>query len=130
MNAPREDKSISTLLSDLTREITTLFRQEVLLVKTEISEKAGQAQSGLTSIVVGGAVAYAGVLVLLIAAVLGLSLIMPAWLAAFLVAVVVLVIGMSMIGKGKNNLRARNLMPRKSVESLQRDKQVAREHTK
>ncbi len=124
------EKSIADLFTDLSREITTLLRQEVGLAKTEMSEKAGQATSGLISLVVGGAVAYAGVLVLLMAAVLALGLFFDLWLSALIVAVVVLIIGVSMIGKAKANLKMHNLMPEKTIESIKRDKNVAQEHTR
>ena len=128
-SSQKGDKSISALISNLTEEISTLFRQEVGLVKTEMSEKAGQAQSGLMSMIIGGAVAYAGLLILLFAAVLGLALYMDAWLAALIVAGVVLIIGISMVGKGKSDLKARNLMPRKTMDSLRSDKRLTQEHT-
>lgn len=128
MELPKEEKTIGTLISDLTRDITTLFRQEIRLVKTEMSEKVEQAESGMTILAIGGAVAYAGLLILLAAAVLGLSLYLEPWLAALIVAVVVLVIGLGMVAKGKSNLKARNLVPEKTVESLQRDKDLAQKH--
>ncbi|MDW7772625.1 MAG: phage holin family protein [Desulfobulbaceae bacterium] len=124
----RDEKSITVLLSDLTREITTLFKQEVRLVKIEMSEKIDQAESGVVWMIVGGALAYAGLLILLYAVVLGFSEVMAAWLSALIVAGVVMAIGLGIVGKGKAYLRARNLMPQKTVESLQRDKQVAQEH--
>lgn len=128
MEVRKEDKTIAALISDLTRDITTLFRQEIRLVKTEMSEKVGQAEKGATMLVIGAAVAYAGFLILLVAAVIGLSLYVEAWLSALIVAVVVLVIGLIMVAKGKSNLKAQNLVPEKSVESLQRDKYLAQKH--
>ena len=129
MELQKEDKTIGTLISDLTRDITTLFRQEIRLVKTEMTEKVEQAESGMTMLAVGGAVAYAGFLILLAAAVLGLSLYLEPWLSALIVAAVALIIGLIMVVKGKSNLKARNLVPEKTVESLQRDKDLAQKHT-
>jgi uncharacterized membrane protein YqjE len=94
-----------------------------------MSEKVEQAESGMTMLVVGGAVAYAGFLMLLVAVILGLSLYVDAWIAALIVAVVILVVGLIMLGKGKSSLKARNLMPEKTVESLQRDRSLAQKHT-
>lgn len=128
-NNKKDEKSIVNLVSDLTREITTLFRQEIGLLKSEMSEKIGQTQSGVVSLIIGGAVAYAGLLILLFAAVLGLALFMDGWLAALLVAVVVMIIGMSMIAKAKSNLKAQNLIPQKTVDQLKRDQDVVRQHT-
>ena len=130
METRNNDKSIAQLFSDLTREITTLMRQEVGLVKKEVSEKVNQGKNGLISLVIGGAVAYAGLLVLLFAAVFALGKIMELWLAALAVAVVVLIIGMVMISKAKANLKAENLVPRRSVESLKRDTHLAQQHTR
>jgi xanthine/uracil permease len=128
-HSKKEEKSIANLVSDLTREITTLFRQEIDLLKSEMSEKLGQTQSGVIALIIGGAVAYAGLLVFLIAAVLGLALFMDGWLAALLVAVVVLIIGLSMIAKARSNLKAQNLLPQKTVAQLKRDQDMARQHT-
>lgn len=128
MEMRKEEKTVGSLISDLTRDITTLFRQEINLVKTEMSEKVGQAESGMTMLVIGGAVAYAGLLFLLAAAVLGLALYLEPWLAALIVAAVVLIIGLIMVVSGKKNLKARNLVPEKTVESLQRDKLLAQKH--
>ncbi|MGB3223072.1 MAG: phage holin family protein [Desulforhopalus sp.] len=125
----KDEKSIANLVSDLTKEITTLFRQEIDLLKSEMSEKIGQTQSGVVSLIIGGAVAYAGLLVLLLAAVLGLALFMEGWLAALLIAVVVLIVGFSMISKAKSNLKAQNLMPQKTVAQLKSDQDMARQHT-
>ena len=124
----KDEKSIANLFSDLTREITTLFQQEIDLFKKEISEKVGQTQNGVISLVIGGAVAYAGLLVLLISAVLGLSLFMDGWLAALLVAVVVLIIGFIMIATAKSKLKAQNLLPQKTVAQFKRDQDMARQH--
>lgn len=124
----RDEKSVGSLVSKLTTEINTLFHQEINLVKTEMSEKVGQAQSGVINITVGGAVAYAGLLFLLWAIVLGLSLIMDGWLAALIVGAVVLIVGISMINSGKSKLKANNLMPQKSFDQLEKDKDMAKEH--
>ncbi len=128
MNEPKNEKSIATLISELTTEMNTLFRQEINLLKTELSEKVGQSQSGATKLVIGGAVTYAGLLFVLGAITLGLSLFIAHWLAALIVGAVVLVIGVSMISSGKSMLQANNLMPRKTMHQLEKDKEVATEH--
>lgn len=128
MEVRKEEKTIAALITDLTRDITTLFRQEIRLVKTEMSEKVGQAESGVTVLIAGAAVAYAGLLILLVAAVIGLSLYVEPWLAALIVAVVTLIVGLIMVAKGRSNLKAQNLVPEKTVESLQRDRYLAQKH--
>ena len=58
--------SIPTLLRDLRDETTTLLRQEVALAKTEMKENVSRMGSHAAQIAIGGFVAYAGIIVLLI----------------------------------------------------------------
>lgn len=123
----KDERSLASLFKELTGEMSVLVRKEVELAKVETTEKVTQAGAGLASLAVGGAVAFAGFLVLLAALVLGLGQVMALWLAALIVGVVVLGIGFMLLQKGRDNLKAQNLTPRRTVESLRRDKQFAKE---
>lgn len=125
----KEDRSIATLFSDLTQETTTLLRKEVELAKVEISEKVSQTQAGLTSLAVGGAIAYAGLLVLLAALVYGIADLLDGnmGLSALIVGLVVAIIGYIMLARGRRNLRAENLGLPRTTESLRRDRDLAKE---
>ena len=123
---PRQDRPISGLFADLARETTNLARTEIELAKAELSEKAGQAAGGVAFLAVGGFIAYAGLLVLLAAAVLGLALYVQPWLAALIVGGVVLAIGAVLLLMGKNRLSANNLQPKRTMETLRDDKRWAR----
>ena len=68
-----ERRSLIGLFSDLWRETSALFRAEAELAKAELSEKVSQATAGVTSLAIGGLVAFAGLLVLLDAAVYGVT---------------------------------------------------------
>ena len=68
----RDERSLGDLFSDLSRETTTLVRQEVQLAKAELTQSATEAARGIGMLVAGGAVAYAGLLFLLLAIVFGL----------------------------------------------------------
>lgn len=125
----KEDRSIATLFSDLTQETTTLLRKEVELAKAEISEKVSQTQSGLTSFAIGGAIAYAGLLVLLAAAVYGLATLLDGnmGLSALIVGAVVAIIGYVLLWRGRRNLKAENLTLPRTAGSLRRDTELAKE---
>lgn len=129
----KEDRSFTALLSDLTRELATLVRQEVQLTKAELTEKVSQAGSGASSLAVGGAISFAGFLVLLIAAVIGLNEIMEPisrtypWLSPLIVGLIVLIIGFVLLQKGRSNLKAKNLTLHKTGESLRKDRQFVRD---
>lgn len=122
----RQDRPISGLFADLARETTNLARTEIELAKAEMTEKVGQAAGGVAFLAVGGFIAYAGLLVLLAAAVLGLALYIQPWLAALIVGAVVLVIGGVLLMMGKSRLSANNLQPKRTMETLRDDKRWAR----
>ena len=112
------------LLRRLIDEFATLFRKEIALAKAEVAQGFTQVKAGAISMASGGAVLFAGVLVLLAAAVLGLSNVMPDWLAALIVGAVVSIIGLVMINSGKNKLDPSVLKPERTQHALQQDKQM------
>lgn len=124
-------RSLGSLFSDLTVETTTLVRKEVELAKAEMSQKLDQMQSGLTSLAAGGAVLYAGFLVLLIAAVAALDALLDQWwptqwLAPLIVGLVVVIVGFVLLQKGRSDFKPNNLVPRRTFRSLKRDGDLAR----
>jgi hypothetical protein len=123
-----EDRSLKDLLGDLSGNITTLFRKEIQLVRAETSEKISQVGYALGSIAGGGILALAALIVLLQALVIGITEAgVPAGWAALIVGVVVAVIAYVLIHKGTNDLKAGNLAPSRTMESIKRDAHVAKE---
>jgi len=126
-----EDRSLGDLFADLSRDTTTLVRQEIELAKTEMTQKATRVGKDVGFLAVGGAIAYAGVLAFVAACVLALHLIIDSWwLSALIVAIVVAGIGYFMVRKGLDNLRAGNLAPTQTLDSLKQDAVWAKEQTK
>ena len=124
---PKTERSITTLLSDLASETILLIRQELALLKAELHEKFSRVGQGATALGAGALIAYSGWLVLLAAAVLGLATVLPAWLAALIVALVALAIGGALVYIGKSRFDADSLMPQRSLRSLREDEQWLRE---
>src|SRR6478672_2016197 len=63
---PSHPNSIPNLLRDLRDETTTLLRQEANLAKAEMREHVSRLGGHAAHLAVGGFVAYAGIIVLLI----------------------------------------------------------------
>jgi len=124
---PKTERSITTLLSDLASETILLIRQELALLKAELHEKFSRVGQGATALGAGALIAYSGWLVLLAAAVLGLATVLPAWLAALIVALVALAIGGALVYIGKSRFDADALMPQRTLRSLREDEQWLRE---
>lgn len=124
---PKADRSIAVLLSDLANETILLVRQEIALLKAELREKFGRMGQGATALGIGAALALSGWFVLLACAVLALATVVQPWLAALIVAVVVLAIGGILLLIGKKRLDSNNLVPRRTMRSLREDEEWIRE---
>lgn len=124
--------SIGALFGRLFRDAASLAQEEVDLAKAEIAEKASEAASGASELVAGGAIAFSGFLILLMAAANALMLFLPAehaeWLAPLIVGGVVAAFGAVLLAKGKSDLKAKNLTPSRTLQSLRRDGQLVKEH--
>ena len=129
MPALREDRSIGELFGQLSQDMTLLFRQELQLARTEMSEKISRVTSNLVSVVAGGFVAYVGALALAAALVLGLheAADISPWVSALIVGGVFAVTGYVMLNRGLKELKRVDLAPRRTVETLKDDVQWAKE---
>jgi Putative Actinobacterial Holin-X, holin superfamily III len=119
---PRRDRSFGTLFADLAEDLRRLFRLEIALLKLELAEKLRRLSRGLTAVAIGGFLAFSAWLVLLAAAVLGLSTVLHPWLAALIVGVATLLVGGVLLYLGKRWLDAQKLVPRRTLNTLREDR--------
>ena len=124
--------SVSSLISDLCRQSAALVQEEVELAKTEMAEKTTHVAVSAGAIAIGGAVLFAGFIILLLAAVNALGPLLPPdiapWLAPAIVGLVVIVIGFIMVSGGVKALDMKHLAPRRTMDSLRRDTDMVKEH--
>lgn len=126
-----DDRSLKDLFGDLTHSVSTLFRKEIELARAETSEKISQAGIAAGSIAGGGILALAALIVLLQALVIALSeLGLAPALSALIVGGIVAIIAFALIYKGMNDLKASNLAPTRTVESLRRDAHMVKEQAR
>ena len=124
LTADRNSQSVAALLQRLTRELAMLLRNELALASAELTQALRKTLAAAIMAALGGAVLFAGLLALLAAAVLGLSHVMTAWLAALIVGSALSVIGVATVSIGSRSLRAQNLKPHRISRSLSKDKDV------
>jgi fatty acid desaturase len=128
MQARKDDRSLGELFGDLARDMGVLVRQEVQLATTEITRKGTRAGRGLAVVAVGGLVAYAGLLAVLAAIIIGLATAgLPWWLAALVVGVVVALLGWVLVQRGLTALKHADLAPRETMQTLKEDTQWAKD---
>ncbi|MDF3057201.1 MAG: hypothetical protein K0R17_1416 [Rariglobus sp.] len=130
-HAPTTTSTVGSLLAELKEESTTLLRQEIALAKAELNEKAERVGRNTFELALGGALAYSGLIILLI----GLSLLLShvftrfgvavetaVWLGPIVVGLLVALAGTIMLVKAKKIMSADRLFPSETVESLNEDK--------
>jgi hypothetical protein len=131
-NAPQESRSIIDLIKELREESKHLVKQEIHLAKTEISEKMQVAGRSALYLVAGGAVAYAGLIVLLVgvSALVAMGLDragmqsgVAAWLGPILVGLLVLLTGFLLVVKAKKNFTNEPMKPERTISSLKENKE-------
>jgi len=119
----QNDRSVGELFGDLAAELSTLVRQEVTLAKTEISQKISGVVKDVGMVAAGGVLAVCALLALEAAAILGLATVLPAWAAALIVGVVVLIVAAALVMKALGALKKENLAPQQTIDSLREDAQ-------
>ncbi len=122
MQTDRNDRSLGELFGDLSRETSTLVRQEVALARTELTQTATKVGKDIGFLAVGGAIAYAGLLALIAAVILALvALGIPAWLSALIVGAVVAGAGYALVQRGLAALKSEDMAPRQTIDTLKGD---------
>jgi len=116
------DVSTSELVTRLTQQSTELIRNELRLAQVEMTEKAKHAGVGAGLFGGAGIVALYGVGALVATIILALALVMPAWLSALIVAVVLFAIAgiVALMGK-KQVSQATPAAPQHTIESVKQD---------
>ena len=128
VHAQKEERPLGELFSDLGREMGMLVRQEVQLASAELSHKAKHAGRHSALIGAGGAIAYAGLLAVMAAVIIGLAALIPMWLSALLVGLIVVGVGYGLVQTGLNNLKSIDPVPHQTLETLKEDTTWAKHH--
>jgi hypothetical protein len=130
MHQAKDERSLGQLFSELGHEMGTLVRQEIALATTEMGHKAERVGRQIGLVALGGAVAYAGFLAIVAAAVLLLAQVIPLWASALLVGLLVAGIGYVLVQASLSALRELDLTPRQTVRTLKDDVEWAKEQTR
>ena len=130
---PAEEKaansSLGDLLGDLSRDISSLFRQEVDLAKAELTQSAKKAGKGAGFFGGAGATGYLALVFLSLTIMFALDQIMPMAFAALIVTALWGIIAAVLAMRGKAELKKVNPKPERTVETLKEDVQWAKTRT-
>ncbi|HUR44485.1 MAG TPA: phage holin family protein [Candidatus Saccharimonadales bacterium] len=130
-NTATSETSFLGLLKDFKTEIVVLIKQEIDLAKAEMSEKISYFGKNAVMLAIGGFVAYAGLIVLLIGlgAIIGyafekagLSTTMAHFLGWTIMGLIVVGTGAMFIMKALKSFKKETLVPEKTIETLRHAK--------
>jgi hypothetical protein len=111
--------SVGELISEVSRDLSTLMRQELELAKAELKTEVSKAGKAAGMLGGAGFARYMGLLFVSIALWWGLANAMDQGWAALIVAVLWAVIGGILFATGRGQLRAVNPKPERTVDTIQ-----------
>ena len=119
--------TIKDTVNRLTHGFSELARQEVELAKVELRGTAHEVARDSSLAATGLGLALVGLMSLVAAAILALSLLVPAWAAALIMGVVVLAIAGVVSKLGIDKLRDADLAPHQTMQSMEENKRWLKE---
>ena len=129
-SSPQMQRSFQDVLQDIIGNIQQIIKYEFRLAKTEIKEQVTKVAGPAVTFAVGLALGFYAVGFLLLAAVYGLSLVMPGWGAALLVGGVLVILAGVIVGVSATKLKKANLVPDKTASSLEENAEWAKHQIK
>ena len=124
--------SIGELLAGLANDVQQLIRGEIALGRAELDEKLHSVLRSAIWLLSGALLGFAGLVLLLegVAGLLAMSIPIPAWAAALIVGAVIILIGVALAWSGMAAVSLKKLTPDRTVDNLQKDVEVMKEHVR
>jgi Flp pilus assembly protein TadB len=124
---PASDASVGELMSQLSAQTSRLVRDALRLAQKEFQESAKHAGIGAGLLSAAGLLAFLGLVTVIAAAVAALSLVLPVWAAALIVALVLFIgAGIAALVSKKQAEQVTPAAP-KTVETVKADIQEVKD---
>jgi hypothetical protein len=121
------ERPIGELLKQLSEETTRLVHQELELAKAELAQKGKQAGLGAGLFGAASAIGLLAAAALTACFILALDTVMPAWLAALVVAVVYAAVAAVLALRGRDRVKqAVPPVPEQTIETFKEDVEWAK----
>ena len=117
-----EGQTLGALVHQLTQQIPELIRSEIRLAQAEVAQKGKRAGVGIGMFSVAGLLGFFALAALVTTAILGLANVVDAWLAALIVALVLLAAAAVAGVVGKNKVaEAGPPAPERAIQGIKED---------
>jgi uncharacterized membrane protein len=119
---PQEGQPLGALVNQLSQQIPELIRSEMRLAQAEVAQKGKRAGVGIGMFSIAGLLAFFAVASLVTTAILGLTYVVDPWLAALLVALLLLVAAVLVGVVGRNKVaEAGPAVPERAMQGIKDD---------
>lgn len=120
--ASEAERSLGTIIKDLTADLSNLFRSEIALLKLEVKDTVAKLGGGTAMFAIAAFLAIFGLAFLFVTIALGLiRLGVPAWLSTLIVTVVLFAAAGALAMMGKKKFSEVNFVPNESVQQIRND---------
>lgn len=120
--ATDSERTLGTIIKDLTADISTLVRSEIALLKLELQESVAKLGTGGAMMAAALFLALVGLAFLFVTITLGMiALGLPPWLSSLIVTVVLFVAAGVLVMMGKKKLQDVNFVPTDSIDHIKGD---------
>lgn len=128
MDEVRSVRPLRDIVGDVALDARELVRGELTLARVELDRKLDRAIVALVWVFGGMFVGFAGLIVILMAAVYALTYVIPAWAAALVIGVLIAAIGAGLTLSGIKMLSLSKLMPERTTRNVRQDAHLVKEH--
>src|SRR5438046_2774835 len=116
------ERSLGSIIKDLTADFSRLFRSEIALLKLEIKDTIAKLGGGIGMFAAAVFLALFGLAFLFVTIVLGLvALGVPAWLSTLIVTLVLFATAAVLVVMGRKKFAAVKFVPTASIENIKTD---------
>lgn len=120
--ATETERTLGTIIKDLTADFSNLFRSEIALLKLELKESATRLGGGAALLAGALFLALIGLAFMFVTLTLGLvALGVPAWLSSLIVTLLLFIAAAVLGVLGKKKLETLDFVPNKSIEHIRTD---------
>ena len=120
--ATDSDRSLGTIIKDLTADLSMLLRSEIALLQLELKEAAAKLGGGAAMMAAAVFLGLIGLAFLFVTITLGMIAAgLPPWLSSLIVTVVLFAAAGLLVVLGKKKLAGVNFVPTESIEHIKSD---------
>ena len=123
-------RSVSNVLQDIIGNVQEIVRLEVRLANTEIREEVNRAKPAGLLLAIGALTAVFAFLSLMLTMVYALSIVVPDWAAALIVALSMALVAGATLSAGRKRIKRFHATPERMLRSLKENVEWVQQRTK